>query len=54
MSNQIFRDSDSDRQFSASWFTGRVFVYSILLLWALFVSFPFIGQLRRHLKWLQM
>ena len=40
MSNQIFRDSDSDRQFSASWFTGRVFVYSILLLWAFICLFP--------------
>ena len=40
MSNQIFRDSESDRQFSASWFTGRVFVYSILLLWAFICLFP--------------
>ena len=40
MSNQIFRDSESDRQFSASWFTGRVFIYSILLLWAFICLFP--------------
>ena len=40
MSNQIFRDSDSDRQFSASWLTGRVFIYSILLLWAFICLFP--------------
>lgn len=40
MSNQIFRDSESDRQFSASWFTGRIFIYSILLLWAFICLFP--------------
>ena len=31
---QIFKDSAADRSFRPKWFTGRLFVYALLLLWA--------------------
>lgn len=37
---QVFRDSDSDRAFRASWWTGRVFLYGALLVWAFICLFP--------------
>ncbi|MBT6190398.1 MAG: carbohydrate ABC transporter permease [Tateyamaria sp.] len=40
MTNQIFHDSDADRIFRAKRFSGRFFVYGILILWAIIALFP--------------
>ncbi|MEL6168717.1 MAG: carbohydrate ABC transporter permease [Pseudomonadota bacterium] len=37
---QIFKDSESDLAFRAKWFTGRVVIYGILILWTLICLFP--------------
>ena len=38
--SQIFHDAPEDRQFRAKWFTGRLFIYGALLLWAFICLFP--------------
>ena len=40
MGARIFHDSASDRGFRARWWTGRVFVYGALILWAVICLFP--------------
>ena len=37
---QIFRDSESDTGFRAGWWTSRVLIYGILILWAFICLFP--------------
>jgi multiple sugar transport system permease protein len=37
---QIFRDSAADRSFRAKWWTGRVAIYAVLILWAFICLFP--------------
>ena len=36
----IFRDSQADRAFRAEWWTGRVAIYGVLILWAFICLFP--------------
>ncbi len=36
----IFRDGEADRQFRARWWTGRVAIYGVLILWAFICLFP--------------
>ena len=38
--SQIFHDAPEDRQFRAKWFTGRLFIYGALILWAFICLFP--------------
>ena len=38
--SQIFHDAPEDRNFRAKWFTGRVFIYGALILWAFICLFP--------------
>ncbi len=40
MSDQIFHDADVDRAHRARWWTGRIAIYSALLLWTLICLFP--------------
>ena len=37
---QIFRDSAADRAFRVKWWTGRVAIYAVLILWAFICLFP--------------
>ena len=37
---QIFRDSEADRAFRMKWWTGRVAIYGVLILWAFICLFP--------------
>lgn len=37
---QIFRDGEADLAHKARWFTGRVAIYGVLILWALICLFP--------------
>lgn len=37
---QVFHDAPSDRAFRAKWWTGRMAVYALLLLWAIICLFP--------------
>lgn len=37
---QIFRDSEADRQFRAKWWTGRLAIYAVLILWTIICLFP--------------
>jgi multiple sugar transport system permease protein len=39
-SAQIFHDSEADRGFRASFWTGRVAIYGVLILWAFVCLFP--------------
>jgi multiple sugar transport system permease protein len=36
----IFRDSDSDSAFRMKWWTGRLAIYAVLILWAFICLFP--------------
>ena len=40
MGTQIFHDGEADRTFRAKWWTGRVAIYAILILWAAICLFP--------------
>ena len=40
MSEQIFRDSDSDRAFRPAWYASRFAIYGILILWTIICLFP--------------
>lgn len=40
MSKQIFHDSDADRAFRAKRFSGRLLIYTILILWTIIAVFP--------------
>ena len=37
---QIFRDGEADRAFRAKWWTGRIAIYAVLILWAFICLFP--------------
>jgi multiple sugar transport system permease protein len=37
---QIFHDSAADRSFRAKWFTQRIAIYAVLILWAVICLFP--------------
>ncbi|MDB5658448.1 MAG: sugar transporter permease, partial [Cypionkella sp.] len=50
VSGQIFRDSAADRSFRPNWFTGRLFVYALLLLWAFICLFPIYWTLTTSFK----
>ena len=50
MSAQIFHDTDSDRSFRAKWWTGRLAVYAMLILWALICLFPIYWTLTTSFK----
>ncbi|WP_426031338.1 carbohydrate ABC transporter permease [Cypionkella sp. TWP1-2-1b2] len=50
MSGQIFRDSAADRSFRPKWFTGRLFVYGLLILWAFICLFPIYWTLTTSFK----
>jgi multiple sugar transport system permease protein len=40
MTDQIFHDSAADRSFRAKWWTGRVTIYAVLILWSVICLFP--------------
>lgn len=40
MGTQIFHDGAADRSFRAKWWTGRVAIYAVLILWAAICLFP--------------
>ncbi len=40
MSAQIFHDGEADRTFRAKWWTGRVAIYAVLILWAVDLPLP--------------
>lgn len=50
MSTQIFHDSQMDKGFRAKWWTGRIAVYGLLLLWALICLFPIYWTLTTSFK----
>ncbi|GLS87031.1 sugar ABC transporter permease [Cypionkella aquatica] len=50
MTGQIFKDSAADRSFRPKWFTGRIFVYGLLLLWAFICLFPIYWTLTTSFK----
>ena len=50
MSGQIFKDSAADRSFRPKWFTGRLFVYGLLMLWAFICVFPIYWTLTTSFK----
>ncbi len=39
-STQIFRDGEADRAFRVKWWSGRIAVYGVLILWAVICLFP--------------
>ena len=39
-SSQVFRDSESDRRFRAKWWTSRIAIYGVLILWTIICLFP--------------
>ncbi len=50
ISGQIFKDSAADRSFRPKWFTGRLFVYGLLILWAFICLFPIYWTLTTSFK----
>ncbi|WP_235815744.1 carbohydrate ABC transporter permease [Cypionkella psychrotolerans] len=50
MNGQIFKDSAADRSFRPKWFTGRLFVYGLLILWAFICLFPIYWTLTTSFK----
>ena len=50
MSNQIFHDSDTDRAFRAKRISGRVIIYTILILWAVIAIFPIFWTITTSFK----
>lgn len=47
---QIFHDTDTDLAHKARWFSGRVAIYGILLLWTLICLFPIYWTLTTSFK----
>ena len=39
-STQVFRDAASDRNFRAKWWTSRIAIYGVLILWTIICLFP--------------
>ncbi len=50
ISAQIFHDSPSDLGHRAKWWTGRIAVYGVLLIWALVCLFPIYWTLTTSFK----
>ncbi len=50
MSKQIFHDSDTDRAFRARRISGRVIIYTILILWAVIAIFPIFWTITTSFK----
>lgn len=50
MSNQIFHDSDEDRAYRAKRISGRVVIYTILILWAIIAVFPIFWTITTSFK----
>ena len=40
VSTQIFRDSEADRRHRAKWWTSRIAIYGVLILWTIICLFP--------------
>ena len=40
MSLQIFHDTKADKSFRPSWMVNRLFIYGILIFWAVICLFP--------------
>ncbi|MEZ5754616.1 MAG: carbohydrate ABC transporter permease [Paracoccaceae bacterium] len=40
VSTQIFRDSEADRRHRAKWWTSRIAIYGVLILWTVICLFP--------------
>ena len=49
-SAQIFHDAESDRSFRAKWWSGRIAIYGLLILWALICLFPIYWTLTTSFK----
>ena len=49
-STQIFRDSDSDRRHRAKWWTSRIAIYGVLILWTIICLFPFYWTITTSFK----
>jgi multiple sugar transport system permease protein len=47
---QVFHDGPSDRAFRAKWWTGRLAVYTVLLIWAVICLFPIYWTLTTSFK----
>jgi multiple sugar transport system permease protein len=39
-STQVFRDTEADRSFRAKWWTSRIAIYGVLILWTIICLFP--------------
>ena len=39
-SPQVFRDTEADRSFRAKWWTSRIAIYGVLILWTIICLFP--------------
>ena len=50
MTAQIFRDSEADRSHRAKWWTSRIAIYGVLILWALICLFPIYWTLTTSFK----
>jgi len=50
LSTQIFRDGDADLGHRAKWYSGRVLIYSALILWAVICLFPIYWTLTTSFK----
>lgn len=47
---QIFHDGPADRSYRAKWWTGRVAIYGLLMLWAVICLFPIYWTLTTSFK----
>ena len=50
MSAQVFHDTDADRNFRAKWWSSRIAIYGVLILWALICLFPIYWTLTTSFK----
>jgi multiple sugar transport system permease protein len=50
MTEQIFKDTESDRTFRPKWYLGRVAIYAVLVLWAFVCLFPIYWTLTTSFK----
>ena len=50
MSEQIFHDSPADRGHRAKWWTSRILIYGVLILWAFICLFPIYWTLTTSFK----
>jgi multiple sugar transport system permease protein len=47
---QIFHDAPADRAFRAKWWTGRIAIYGVLIVWAIICLFPIYWTLTTSFK----